>query len=47
MTEIPELSEEQCSRAIPARLRQRLLRGEFKSGTDVAALRRFVGYRSV
>jgi len=43
MAEIPEISEEQFARAIPARLRRRLLRGEFESGDDVAALRRFVG----
>jgi len=43
MTDIPELTEEQLERAIPARLRKRLMDGRFESGEDVAALRRFVG----
>jgi putative transcriptional regulator len=43
MTDIPELTEEQFTRAIPARMRRRLVRGEFESGGDIAALRRFVG----
>ena len=43
MTDIPELTEEQLARAIPARVRQRLIRGQIESGEDVAALRRFVG----
>jgi putative transcriptional regulator len=43
MTDIPELTEEQFARAIPARMRRRLVRGEFESGGDIAALRRFVG----
>ncbi|HUF29105.1 MAG TPA: helix-turn-helix domain-containing protein [Gemmatimonadaceae bacterium] len=43
MTDIPELTEEQFARAIPARVRKRLLRGELESGRDVAALRRFTG----
>jgi putative transcriptional regulator len=43
MTDIPELTEEQLARAIPARVRRRLMRGNFESGEDVAALRRFVG----
>ena len=43
MTDIPELTAEQFSRAIPARVRRRLLAGRFESGADVAALRRFVG----
>lgn len=42
MTDIPELTEEQFARAIPARLRKRLMAGDFESGEDVAALRRFV-----
>lgn len=41
--DIPELSEKQFARAIPARVRSRLMRGQFDSGQDVAALRRFVG----
>jgi DNA-binding transcriptional regulator YiaG len=43
MTDIPELTDEQLERAIPARLRRRLMNGRFESGEDVAALRRFVG----
>jgi putative transcriptional regulator len=43
MTEIPELTDEQFARAIPARVRQRLMLGLFESGADIAALRRFVG----
>lgn len=42
MTEIPELTQEDFARAIPARVRERLMRGDFESGDDVAALRRFV-----
>jgi DNA-binding transcriptional regulator YiaG len=43
MSDIPELTKEQVARAIPARLRKRLMLGDIKSGEDVAALRRFVG----
>lgn len=43
MTDIPELTEEQLARAIPASLRKRLMLGQFESGEDIAALRRFVG----
>lgn len=43
MTDIPELTKEQLSRAIPARLRKRLMQGRFESGEDIAALRTFVG----
>jgi putative transcriptional regulator len=43
MTDIPELTEEQMKRAIPARLRRRLMQGRFESGQDIAALRTFVG----
>jgi putative transcriptional regulator len=43
MTDIPELTEQQFARAIPARLRRRLMSGRFDSGKDIAALRRFVG----
>ena len=42
MTDIPELTDEQLERAIPARLRRRLMQGRFESGEDIAALRRFV-----
>jgi DNA-binding transcriptional regulator YiaG len=43
MTKIPELTAEQMARAIPARVRRRLIDGHIESGGDVAALRRFVG----
>lgn len=43
MTEIPELTPEQLARGIKASVRKRLMRGEFQTGEDVAALRRFVG----
>lgn len=42
MTEIRELTAQQFARAIPARLRKRLMSGHFESGADIAALRRFV-----
>ena len=47
MNEIPELTEEQLARAIPARVRKRLIQGRFESGEDIAALRRFVGWTQV
>ena len=47
MTEIPELTEEQLERAIPARLRKRLMQGKFESGEDIAALRAFVGLTQI
>jgi len=40
--EIPELTDEDLASAMPARLRRRLVRGQFESGSDIAALRRFV-----
>jgi len=43
MTDIPELTPQQLARAIPARMRKRLMLGQFESGEDIAALRRFVG----
>ncbi len=43
MTDMPELTAEQLARAIPARVRRRLMAGKFESGADVTALRRFVG----
>jgi len=39
---IPELTDDDFASAIPARLRRRLLRGQFDSGADIAALRAFV-----
>ncbi len=43
MIRIPELSAAHFARAIPARVRRRLMLGQFESGEDVAALRHFVG----
>lgn len=38
-----ELNEADFGRAISARQRRRLIRGQFESGEDVVALRKFVG----
>jgi putative transcriptional regulator len=38
-----ELSDNDFSRAIPRRLRERIARGQISGGDDVASLRRFVG----
>lgn len=43
MTDIPELTARDFARAIPARVRRRLVAGRYESGKDVIALRRFVG----
>jgi putative transcriptional regulator len=43
MTEIPELTAKQLAKALPARVRKRLMLGQFESGADISALRRFVG----
>ena len=43
MTDFPELTAEKMASAIPARVRKRLMLGQFESGEDIAALRRFVG----
>ena len=40
--EFPELTDDDFSSAISARQRRRLMRGQFESGEDIAALRRFV-----
>lgn len=47
MTTIPDLTDDQIARAIPARLRRRLMQGRFESGEDIAALRSFVGLTQV
>ena len=44
LSDIPELTEDQLARAIPARTRKRLMLGQFESGEDFVALRRFVGF---
>jgi putative transcriptional regulator len=43
MSDIPELTELDFARAMPASVRRRLMRGEFESGSDVSALRLFLG----
>jgi DNA-binding transcriptional regulator YiaG len=43
MSEVPELTEEDFARSMPASVRRRLMQGKFESGADVAALRRFIG----
>ena len=47
MSDIPELTDQDFARAMPVRLRKRLIRGKFESGSDIAALRRFVGLTQV
>ena len=47
MSDTPELTPEQLARAIPARVRKRLMAGKFETGDDVVALRRFVGLTQV
>jgi len=47
MSDLPELTPGQLARAIPARVRKRLVAGKFESGDDVVALRRFVGLTQV
>src|SRR5438034_2900604 len=42
MTEVRELTAKQPARAIPVRVRKRLMLGKFESGEDVASLRRFI-----
>jgi putative transcriptional regulator len=41
--DIRALTPAELERAIPRRLRDRLARGEFRSGDDVSALRSFTG----
>jgi len=43
MSDIPEITDDQFERAIPARVRARLMRGQISSGDDIASLRRFIG----
>jgi DNA-binding transcriptional regulator YiaG len=40
--DMTELTDDDFASAIPARLRKRLIKGQFESGEDIAALRRFV-----
>jgi putative transcriptional regulator len=43
MGDTPDLTEDQFAGAITARVRKRLMLGQFESGEDISALRRFVG----
>jgi len=43
MTDISELTPQHFERAISARVRRRLILGQFNSGDDFVVLRRFVG----
>ena len=43
MNDIPELTKAQFDTTLSAKVRSRLMHGQFDSGADVAALRRFVG----
>jgi putative transcriptional regulator len=45
--DIRELMNRDFVRAIPRRQRERIARGKIESGTDVSALRRFVGMTQV
>ena len=45
--EAVELTESQFAGAIPASVRGRLMRGRFECGSDVVALRAFVGLTQV
>ncbi len=42
-TEVPELGDEDFAKAIPAKVRRRLRKGDFRSGDDIASLRKFTG----
>jgi putative transcriptional regulator len=39
--DIPRLTEAELARSMPRRQRERLMRGDFRGGRDVVALRRF------
>ena len=43
MSDVSELNEADFAKAIPARLRRRLMKGDFRSGDDIASLRKFTG----
>jgi len=47
MTDIPELLEQDFARALPAATLERFRRGDFESGADIVALRRFVDMTQV
>jgi len=41
--EIPELKKSDFDRAIPHKVRERIIQGQFSGGDDIALLRRFLG----
>lgn len=43
MSDIPELTEQQFTRAMPARVRKRLIAGQIEGGDDIVLLRHFIG----
>ncbi len=43
MSDIPELTADRLQRAIPASVRRRIMAGRIEAGSDVAALRAFLG----
>lgn len=43
MTDIPQITDRQFTRSIPASTRRRLVEGRFECPADIKALRRFVG----
>ena len=43
MSDMPELTKDDFARGMRSSVRKRLMRGQFESGEDVAALRRFIG----
>ena len=47
MSEIPELTKAMLETALPASRRRLYVEGEFETGADIAALRRFVGLSQV
>ncbi len=47
MSDMPELTEKDFARGMPARVRKRLMAGVFETGDDIASLRRFVGLTQV
>jgi DNA-binding transcriptional regulator YiaG len=47
MTDFPEITEEQFRRAITGSQRDRFVHGDFRSGRDIADLRRFLGLTQV
>ncbi len=43
MSDIPELTADRLQRAIPTSVRRRIMAGRIEAGSDVAALRAFLG----